>query len=145
MLSFCCLGSVRRKPLTIVELESLAPTACGLLIPGPYYFQPAPTPLCGFLRVDMGGEGRWDRVLAKCAEDVRRHARVPAWQPLIAARRFEITLATALPQKAERLCRAFRDMSPPPEAPIRITVIPELLYFIAPPPEQTMEPFQLPL
>jgi hypothetical protein len=135
MLSFCCLGGMRRKPLTMVELESLAPTAHGLVISGPYYFQPAPTPLCGFLRVDMGGEGRWDRVLAKCTEDVRQHARLSAWRPLISAGRFEITLATALPQKAERLCRAFRDMSPPSAAPIRITVIPELLYVIAPPPE----------
>ena len=87
----------------------------------------AAKPVLGFLRVDMGGHGRWDRVLAKCREDARRHAAMPAVNQAIAADQFEIALVTSLPQKAERLCQALKQLSSLPAIPIRVTSIPELV------------------
>ena len=132
MLSFCCLGRTRR-----VRLNRSAPSDSegdpGLAIStGCYYIQPGDNVVYGFLRVDMCGKGRWDRVVAKCADDARRIRSHNHWKPHTAAGRFEITIATALPQKAERLSRALTES--PAELPVRIAVIPDLLHLIAPVP-----------
>lgn len=132
MLSFCCLGRTRR-----VRLNRSAPSESdgdpGLAIStGCYYVQPGDNAVYGFLRVDMCGKGRWDRVVAKCKEDARRIRSHSCWKPYTVADRFEITIATALPHKAERLSSALQESSP--TLPIRIAVIPELLNLIAPSP-----------
>lgn len=134
-LTFCCFTSIRRQRLTAAELADQVIGVNGSDADTPYYvsFDEAPTRL-GFLRVDLGGQGRWDRILAKCQQDVRDHAINPIWLPWIESNRFEMTLVTALPQKAERLQRALSQQEHPPPIPVRITAIPELLYLIAPPP-----------
>jgi hypothetical protein len=132
MLSFCCLGMTPRLRLSAAVLQNTYPTLEVTSFTASYYLQMEPNRVFGFLRVDMGGEGRWDRVVAKCAEDARRIANSPTWREHVAAGRFEITLATALSQKAERLGRALEET--PPLLPIRIAVIPELLNLIAPTP-----------
>jgi len=134
-LTFCHLTSIRRQRLTAAELAEHVRGVSGSDADTPYYItlDEAPTRL-GFLRVDLGGQGRWDRILAKCQQDVRDHADDPNWLPWIASNRFEVTLVTALPHKAERLHHALSQQEHPPPIPIRITAIPELLYLIAPPP-----------
>lgn len=132
MLSFCCLGATPRTRLSPAILQSAFPTLDATSLTAGYYLQATYQNVIGFLRVDMGGEGRWDRVLAKCAEDARGIANKPTWREHVVAGRFEITIATALPQKAERLSRALLDFPSP--LPTRIAVIPELLHLIAPPP-----------
>lgn len=134
MLSFCCLGSAARFRLTPTEVQQRINSKHNRRLATNYYVQPLPDSVVGLLRVDMGGHGRWDRVLAKCLEDAREHVHSPDWRNHLEAGRFEITLATTLPQKAERLRRAFEDLPTQPGVPIRITAIPELLYLIAPPP-----------
>lgn len=91
-------------------------------------------PRLGLLRVDPGGCGRWDRVVAKCCEDLRDHERHPGFARLIRGGQFEVTLVTALPQKAERIALAFD--AGRVGAPLRLCAVPELLYLIAPPPER---------
>jgi hypothetical protein len=118
--------------LTPAILQETFPTLGVTSLTAGYYLQATTEKVIGFLRVDMGGDGRWDRVVAKCAEDARAIAIDPTWRERVAAGCFEITVATALPQKAERLGRALQ-ASPTP-LPIRIAVIPELLNLIAPPP-----------
>lgn len=135
MLSFCCLAATPRIRMTGPELARLLPQGDTVHSAGSYYFRPGPPAGFGFLRVDMGGDGRWDRILAKCCDDARTHAYSPKWQGLIEAGQFEITLATSLPQKVERLVRALQGLSSPPGVPIRIAAIPELMNLISPPPE----------
>jgi len=135
MLSFCCLASRQRIRLTTHELARLMPERNAGHLAGQYYFHPSSPAVFGFLRVDMGGIGRWDRILSKCLDDARGHAYSPHWKPFIEAGQFEITLATSLPQKAERLVRALQDLSSPPGVPIRIAAMPELMNLISPPPE----------
>ncbi len=134
-LTFCCSTSIRRQRLTAAELAEQVTGVNGSDADTPYYISldEAPTRV-GFLRVDLGGQGRWDRILAKCQQDVRDHANDPIWSPWIVSNRFEVTLVTALPHKVERLQRALSQQEHPPPIPIRITAIPELLYLIAPPP-----------
>ncbi len=134
-LSFCCLTSVRRQRLTAAELADQVAGLNGSEADTPYYVtRDEAAPRIGFLRVDLGGHGRWDRILAKCQQDVREHADNPRWTPWIGSNRFEVTLVTALPQKAERLHRALSQQEHAPPVSVRIAVIPELLYLIAPPP-----------
>jgi len=76
----------------------------------------------------MGGAGRWDSVVSKCANDARRPKTIPALKTYMAAGAFEITLATALPQKAERLSRAISES--PTELPIRIAIIPDMFHIL---------------
>jgi hypothetical protein len=132
MLSFCTLGTTPRIRPAAALLQTHFPDSFLIRQSHAYYLQPAALPVLGFLRVDMGGAGRWDRVLAKCLDDARKHASDPAWAPLVKTGQVEITLATTFAQKAERLCRALSDLSQPP-LPIRVVAIPELLYLIAPP------------
>lgn len=87
----------------------------------------------GFLRVDMGGSGRWDRILAKCEHDAKLISNAPRFSEVLKTGRAEVSLAVTLPHKAERLRQALQDS--PLSMPLRIIVIPELLYLIAPPPE----------
>ena len=130
MLTFCCLGATPRIRLSPAILQDTFPTFDVTSLTAGHYLQVTTEKIIGFLRVDMGGEGRWDRVLAKCAEDARGIATNPTWRERVASQCFEITIATALPQKAERLRLALIE-SPPP-LPTRIAVIPELLNLIAP-------------
>ncbi len=134
-LTFCCLTSILRQRLTAAELADQVAGVNDSDADTPYYvtLDESPTRM-GFLRVDLGGHGRWDRILAKCQQDVRDHANDPNWLPWIASNRFEVTLVTALPHKAERLHHALSQQEHPPPIPVRITAIPELLYLIAPPP-----------
>lgn len=128
MLSFCRLGRTFR---TRIKLPLNHDTAIGhdeSPQSSNYYVQNGEFNIYGFLRVDMGGAGRWDRVVAKCANDARRLKTVPALKEYIAAGTFEITLATALPQKAERLNRALSDR--PAELPIRIAIIPDMFHIL---------------
>jgi hypothetical protein len=134
-LSFCCLGKTQRMSASPSQLRQVIPDFSEALCANGYYLQADSQPVLGFLRIDMAGSGRWDRVLAKCCEDARHHARTPSFQQLIEAGQFEITLVTALPQKAERLCQALTSLDSLPAIPIRVTSIPELVNLIAPPPD----------
>jgi hypothetical protein len=125
----------QRKCASPSQLRQLIPELSDVLSSNNYYVQTDPQPVLGFLRIDMAGSGRWDRVLAKCCEDARRHAQTASFCRLIEARRFEIALVTALPQKADRLSQALKSLDSLPAIPIRVASIPELVNLIAPPPE----------
>jgi hypothetical protein len=132
MLSFCCLGVTPRTKLTMAQLRQLCPVLEPSPRTGSYYADHSSPQRIGLLRVDMGGHGRWDRILAKASADARIVRNMLVWRELVAEDRFEITVATALPQKAERLHRALE--TEPAVLPIRIAVIPDLLNIIAPSP-----------
>lgn len=133
MLSFCCLGEVSRIRLTQSELSVFCSETMNQVGAGNYYVEPDANHRLGFIRVDMGGRGRWDRVLAKAEQDARRILQEPACQTLIRAGQMELTIATATQEKAERMSRQL--MASPCQLPIRIAVISELLDLIAPPPD----------
>lgn len=134
MLAFCCLGRVKRVKLSADELERLYPGVLSQGRPLNYYLTTTgDEQAIGFLRVDSGGRSRWDRILAKCREDIERHRLNRYVRPLIEQRRFEITLVTALPQKAERLQRAMAAWTATPTTFVRLCVLPELLNLISPP------------
>ena len=89
-------------------------------------------PKLGFLRVDTGGHGRWDRVVSKALDDMRKHRLEPAFARFIKRNALEIRVVTALPQKADRICRALTDKSTSLTRSIQVSVVPELLNLIAP-------------
>lgn len=132
MLSFCCLGKTLRRPVTPCHEDETRLQADDAPRSGNYYVQNGDKDIYGFLRVDMGGAGRWDRIVAKCCHDARRIVAASILKPYTASGSFEITLATATQQKAERLQRAFCEN--PAELPVRIAVIPELFHLQAPRP-----------
>lgn len=132
MISFCCLGAVHRTRLTPAEMNQQWPTPTSYGNSGCLYRQSTSPSIFGHLRVDLGGTGRWDRILAKCLQDARRLSAAPHLHDALAAEQVEVTIATALPQKAERLARALNGCISP--LPIRIAVIPDLLNLIAPTP-----------
>ena len=90
-------------------------------------------PRLGFVRVDAGGRGRWDRVLAKCRNDLDTHSADAGFRNFIDRQAFEITLITALPQKARRLADSLSSMHDSGIRMIRVLAMPELLNLIAPP------------
>ncbi|MEZ6127092.1 MAG: hypothetical protein R3C59_00250 [Planctomycetaceae bacterium] len=132
MLSFCCLGKTPRRPVTPCHEDETRLQADDAPLSGNYYVQNGDKDIYGFLRVDMGGAGRWDRIVAKCCHDARRIVTASTLKPYTASGLFEITLATATQQKAERIHQAFCDN--PTELPVRIAIIPELFHLQAPRP-----------
>ena len=72
MLSFCCLGRTVRMRINASVRQDTSTDLGADLLTGSYYMQPGNSTVYGFLRVDMCGDGRWDRVVAKCAADARR-------------------------------------------------------------------------
>lgn len=127
LLSFCMLSDPQRTPLIDKSDKENNFTWSS------YYREQSVEQRIGFLRVDMGGRGRWDRILAKCEHDGISMRGDPRFAEAVTSARAEVSVAVALPQKAERLRQAISDH--PLALPIRIVVIPELLYLIAPPPE----------
>lgn len=136
VLAFCCLQANQRIKLTPVELQQ---RFADLYRPGRahrYYFtREGKRPRLGFLRVDSGSFGRWDRIAASFADDLRHHLSMALVRRLLDEQSFELTLITALPIKAQRieqLMAQYRSVLP---APVRIVAIPELVNFIRPAPD----------
>lgn len=127
LLSFCTLSDVQRVPRISAFNGSDTRTWSN------FYVEQSIEQRVGFLRVDMGGRGRWDRILAKCEHDAQLIRSDHRFAETVAAGRAEVSLAVTLPHKAERLRQAVIDS--PLALPLRIFVIPELLYLIAPPPD----------
>ena len=133
LLAFCCLNGTHRRRLTQDELQTLLIYRPGL--PLNYYVDTSRSPpRLGFVRVDTGGRGRWDRIAARCSADLESHAQHLGFQSFIERDAFEITLLTALPQKAERLREFITSEHSETASLVRIVVFPELLNLIAPPP-----------
>lgn len=135
MLSFCCSSKHRRRRLTADDFEQHFPDMYRPGLPLNYYIDAGTSqPRLGFLRVDTGGRGRWDRILEKARADIEAHWIRPEIRPFIERGLFEITVVTALPQKASRLTQALDDCTDPRKSLIRICVCSDLINLIAPPP-----------
>lgn len=134
MLLFCCQGTTSRERLTREELRKHFPTLYDPGRPMNYYIDHSgDSTRLGVLRVDVGGRGRWDRILGKAREDVLKHQGMAGVRDLITNGQFEVTVLTALPQKASRLCDTLASEFHPLDACIRVSSAQELLYLIAPP------------
>jgi hypothetical protein len=137
LLAFCCLGRTQRTRLTPSEIEAHFPAIARAGLPLSYYVDTAGTrPRLGFARIDTGGRGRWDRILAKCHEDLEVHAAHPGVVAFLQRDVFEITLITALPQKAQRMREAISQWNDRRSQLVRTAVVPELVNLIAPPPRK---------
>ena len=92
-------------------------------------------PKLGFLRVDTVGRGRWDRIVAKALDDVRKHRLETAFSRFIERDALEIRVVTALKQKANRISRALKNKPTSLGQSIEVSAVPELLNLIAPIPK----------
>jgi hypothetical protein len=82
------------------------------------------------VRVDAGRNGRWDRIVQSVNQDRTSHIGFPEFRQFIEARRFEITILTVLPTKAERIARALKSESADNQIPVRVLALPALLPLI---------------
>lgn len=135
VLAFCCLSGTPRQRLTAEEFRRTFPEHHRPGLPRGYYADHEAKRL-GFVRVDAGGRGRWDRIAEKIREDVERHRAMPAFRDYVAAGSFELTLVTATERKAERLRPLFEEEGRSFGVPLRVHVVPELLDLIAPRPRR---------
>ncbi len=135
-LSFCCLHENRRTKLTHAELRE---RFADLYRPGSahhyYVTTEDETPRLGFLRVDIGSYGRWDRIIAKVSEDLRHHLSHALVRTLLEQQAFELTLITPLPEKARRVQEAMAALQNVFPIPVRSIAVPELVNFIRPAPD----------
>jgi hypothetical protein len=130
LLHFCCLSETRRHRLSGQELNRGCTQAfrCGL--PGTYYFSPSGNGVIGLARIDAGHSGRWDRVVHTVRNDIQTHGAMSGFRELIATGRFEITVLTVLPCKAERIDGAIRLIPDHTQFPVHVVAQPELLPLI---------------
>lgn len=127
LLAFCRLSGADRERLSPDDLRRAVPALDTGGMPTTFYATRSESArTLGFARPDTGGFGRWDRVLAKLADDVRRLSADPGLQPLIASRAFEVTLITATPEKADRLRTAFSETARA-SIPVHVVAVPRLI------------------
>jgi hypothetical protein len=132
-LVFCCLQGKTRVRLTPADYHQHFPDLLRHGGSTQHYietFESSAT--LGYLRVDAGNHGRWDRIVAKARDDVRAHLARSAYQPFIESGSIEVHIVTALPAKAARIERTLQETPQRLPIPIRVTAIPALINLIAP-------------
>ena len=138
MLAFCLGTDIRRVKLTTEDLRAYIPE-----FSESFDRQADPARLewyylagerLGYLRVDRGGRGRWDRIASYLERDIVRHESQPGFYRLIADGYFEVTVVTASAHKARRLGGLLAERPVRHNVAIHCFVLPELLHFLAPPP-----------
>ena len=133
MLAVCAAQNGRRTKLTREEFRQYFSDAYRPGLPMNYYIDLTnEQPVLGFVRVDTGGAARWDRIVAKAQDDVRKHRLTPAFTRFVTRNAFEIRIVTALPQKADRIRRSLLDKQTTRAVPIHVSAVPELINLIAP-------------
>lgn len=133
MLLACTGGKTCRSRLSRDDFEKYFPDLRRRGQPMNYYVDlSGGHPILGFLRIDMGGHGRWDRIIAKAHDDARKHRLEPACERFIERGAFEIRIVTSLQSKHDRIVRTLAERPSHAGIPIRVTVAPKLLNLIAP-------------
>lgn len=135
-LAFCCLQGTPRLKLNHEDLQQRFPDLYRPASADHYYLtHEYATPCLGFLRIDCGNVGRWDRIVAKVSDDLRNHLSLPIVRTLLDSQSFELTIITPLPQKA---CQVQAEMDKRQAAlpvPVRCVAMPELINLIRPSPD----------
>lgn len=137
MLKFCLQRAPPRRKLTPEEFQSRFPEMYRSAHAHHYYttFNDS-QPRIGFLRVDLGGRGRWDRIVAKARGDMHRHLQLPIVQQLLAKQAFEVAVVTSTQEKARRIHEALQTKQAELPVPAYCEAIPELGDVIRPSPHQ---------
>ena len=130
LLLFCCLSDKPRHRLTASELSQQFSVLHRPGMPGTYYYDPTGAGCIGLARIDAGHYGRWDRVVDSVRDDISLHRKLPGFRELIAAQRFEITVLTVLPAKAERTVSVLKSLPEVKHVPVYVVAQPELLPLI---------------
>ncbi len=130
-LDFCCLQEVPRRPLTDEEVQAISPDWDRPGLPPTYYFDASGDGCVGLCRVDVGRRGRWDRIVGSVGRDIAAHTRRAGFRHLVQAGRFEVTVLTALEQKAIRLREVFATRAYKDVVPVRILTMRQLIPLIA--------------
>lgn len=127
LLAFCRLTGANRERLRPDELRRVVPGFDPAGSASTFYAERSETARkIGCARVDVGGVGRWDRILATLAADLRTFAADPALRPLIAGAGFEVTLVTATREKADRMRSTLLETATP-SIPVHVVTVPRLL------------------
>ena len=130
MLSFYCGQNSVRHKLTRIEMAKHFPELDRSGLPDRYYFNTENKGRLGLVRYDFGHHGRWDRVVEATKRDIRSHLIEPGIRHLISGDRFEISILTVLPQKAQRLRTVFERHSASLRIPIGVYEFPQLVPLI---------------
>lgn len=130
LLLFCCGSDQPRYRLTADELSSRFPALHRPGMPGTYCLAPEKSGCIGLTRIDAGHSGRWDRIVESVRDDIALHRRLPGFRQLILCRRFEITVLTVFPAKAERIKSAIQALPEVKHVPVHVVAQPELLPLI---------------
>ncbi len=133
MLTYCCCREPQQDKLTLAEFQhSFSDLFRKGERPNYYVDTTDARKRLGFIRVDRGGYGRWDRLIHRCRDDIAKRCDLPAFRSLINQGGFVFTLLTSLPQKAARIEETIREEGFPCE--FRVVAIPEMLELVAPAP-----------
>lgn len=140
ILAFCKLQGRSHERLTPAEFEGHFPELVRRGQRTEYYIDSDESGhRLSYIRVDYGGQGRWDRLIARLRKDISKRCEAEAFRKLILSGEFSLTVLTALPQKAERLRQAVAGLEDPLPVPVRVELVPELLEMIAPPVSRSSE------
>ena len=134
MLFFCLLGDRDRQVLTPAEVRSQL--GCDRGIPSTYYFDASDSNCLGLAQIDVGRMGRWDRIIQTVRKEVGRQLGMEGVNRLLAKSQFEITVITALPQKAQRLTNSMIEYPDLKRIPVKVVACPGLLPLLATAPKK---------
>lgn len=136
MLQFCTLHSNNRNRLTREEMSSRFSDLYRENSPVNYYVSSDDSiTKLGFLRVDLCGHGRWDRIVSKLNSDLHWHLQHRTVKQLLSVNAFEMTVVTSLWPKARRIESALAEKEQLMPIPVRVIAMPEFISIIRPPPD----------
>lgn len=134
-LSFCCLSHQKSTKLTHAEMSQRFPDLYRPAMAHHYYVSTDHRhSRLGFLRVDGGNSGRWDRVASKLAQDVHHHLNFDLVRTLLEQDAFEFTVVTPLAEKAISIQEAMMQRRDAFPVPVHCVSMPELVNLIRPSP-----------
>ena len=133
MLQLCCQQPGQMQPLTPTEIRQHLPMLNAQRQWTAYYLSTVSNQRrIGLLRVDSFSSGRWDRLAHKVHADREQHAMLGDFKSTIDAQQFEITVVTALPEKATRIEEFLNRQDSNFGIDCRVLAMPELLRFVMP-------------
>lgn len=132
ILLFCCLNTTSYEKLTPAEFQESFPQLFRNGEKISYYLsRDGNRTRLGYLRIDQGGVGSWDRLVSRCRDDVRKRCDLPGYRKFVDAGAFEITIVTAMEHKADRILELVNQ--DPMPVPLHVFVAPDLFPLVARP------------
>lgn len=133
MLNFCCVMNEHCQLTRREDIKRLLPGLDRMGAPGSQYIKSVKVArIFGIAKIDFGGSGNWEHIVRKTVAKAHQLVEIPDYLRLAKAKRFELTVLTAMPEKARKINLRFAEYGETTPVRMQAVPIPDLLPLVAP-------------